>query len=237
VDDFGEWPGLDRKAMNRLEKIVVAKADALIAVSETLRTRLAGMGRESHSLTHGVDVGFWRHGDSMPELDHLERPLFLFWGVIDRRMDTAFLERLAQDMTQGTIVLAGPEQNADPRLAKLPRIHRTGALRFEQLPGLAHAASVLIMPYVDEPVTRAMQPLKLKEYLATGKPVVVRDLPANREWADALDLVARPEQFSSAVRERSQSGLPADQAAARGRLSSESWDAKAAEFARVAFAP
>jgi hypothetical protein len=36
------------------------------------------------------------------------------------------------------------------------------------------------MPYADLAATRAMQPLKLKEYLATGRPVVVRDLPATR---------------------------------------------------------
>jgi len=50
------------------------------------------------------------------------------------------------------------------------------------------AADVIIMPYADRPVTRAMQPLKLKEYLATGKPVVVRNLPATRGWTDCLDL-------------------------------------------------
>ena len=37
-------------------------------------------------------------------------------------------------------------------------------------PALAREAAVLIMPYADLPVTRAMQPLKLKEYLATDRP-------------------------------------------------------------------
>ena len=36
------------------------------------------------------------------------------------------------------------------------------------------------MPYADLPVTRAMQPLKLKEYLVTDRPVVVADLPADQ---------------------------------------------------------
>ena len=56
------------------------------------------------------------------------------------------------------------------------------------------------MPYADLPVTRAMQPLKLKEYLATGKPVVVRDLPATEPWADCLDVAETPEAFAAAVR-------------------------------------
>jgi glycosyltransferase involved in cell wall biosynthesis len=236
VDDFGEWPGLDRATMNRLEKVVVAKADVVLSVSENLRDRLQQMGRDSHLLTHGVDVDFWRSTNSpIGGIDQLERPLVVFWGVIDRRMDTAFVERLAHSMTRGTIVLAGPEQDPDPALAQLPRIRRIGPLPFTDLPNLAREAGVLMMPYVDQPVTRAMQPLKLNEYLATGKPVVVRDLPANREWADSLDLTSTPEAFAAAVLRRLESGLPPEQMKCRERLAGESWQAKAERFASIIF--
>lgn len=236
VDDFGQWPGLDRKTMSRLEEIVVAKADVLVSVSDNLRYRLKSMGRESHLLTHGVDVDFWQSPRaSVDGIDRLERPLVVFWGVIDRRMDTEFLEHLARSMTRGTIVLAGPEQNPDPAIAASSRIHRTGPLPITVLPSMACAATVLIMPYVDEPVTRAMQPLKLKEYLATGKPVVVRDLPANREWADALDLASTAEEFSAAVLRRIETGVWPEQVKARERLAGESWQAKAKQFASIIF--
>ena len=91
------------------------------------------------------------------------------------------------------------------------------------------------MPYADLPVTRAIQPLKLKEYLATGKPVVVRDLPATRPWDDCLDLADTPESFAAAVRMRLTEGMPAQQRAARSRLAAESWDAKARDFERWVF--
>jgi len=231
VDDFGEWPGLDRKTMSRMEETVVARADIIVAASENLQTRLKSMGRDSHLLTHGVDVEFWQaEHPTLSGLDQLERPLIVFWGVIDRRMDTAFVQNLAEQLARGTIVLAGPEQEPDSALARLPRIHRTGPLPFTSLPALAREASVLIMPYVDQPVTRAMQPLKLKEYLATGKPVVVRDLPANRDWADALDLVSTPEQFEKAVKLRLETGLAPEQRQARERLVHESWQSKAKRF-------
>ena len=79
-----------------------------------------------------------------------------------------------------------------------------------------------------------MQPLKLKEYLATGKPVVVRNLPAARDWADCLDLCLSPEAFSAAVRDRLRDGLPDDQRQARRRLAGESWAAKAECFGSLA---
>ena len=67
------------------------------------------------------------------------------------------------------------------------------------MPQLARESDVLIMPYADLPVSRAMQPLKLKEYLATGKPAVVRHLPSTHEWGDCLDLAQSPEEFSASV--------------------------------------
>jgi glycosyltransferase involved in cell wall biosynthesis len=242
VDDFGQWPGLDQTTLQDMERRLVERADAIIAVSENLQERLAKMGRGSHLLTHGVDLDFWRAAQTTAEqttelvqLEGCERPLVVFWGVLDRRMDTEFVARLAAKMTRGTIVFAGPSDGFDPALERLPRVRRLGPLPFGQLPHLAREASVLVMPYADLPVTRAIQPLKLKEYLATGKPVVVRDLPATHSWGDCLDLAATPEDFARQVLARLETGLPAEQHAARARLTLESWQSKALDFERWCF--
>jgi glycosyltransferase involved in cell wall biosynthesis len=237
VDDFGQWPGLDGKPVQRMEEEVVAQADRIVAVSENLQERIARLGRKSDLLTHGVDLDFWTNpqpGAALAEVAHLERPLIVFWGVTDRRMDLTFVKRLAADLDRGTVLLVGPEDNPDPELYRIPRVVHLAPLLFERLPCLAREAGVLIMPYADLPVTRAIQPLKMKEYLATGKPVVVRDLPATREWTDCLDLCASPEAFSAAVLARLRDGLPDGQREARRRLGEETWDEKAQTFERLA---
>jgi glycosyltransferase involved in cell wall biosynthesis len=232
VDDFSVWPGIDQAAARRLEDKLIDESDVLIAVSETLCDRIAARGRKAHLLTHGVDLQFWNAPRSSGT-GELESPLVVFWGLVDRRMDVVFLQRLSESLSAGTIILVGPEDDPDPILDRLPRVVRRPALPLADLPGLAAAASVLIMPYINAPVTRAIQPLKLKEYLATGKPVVVRDLPATRAWSDCLDVAATPEAFAAAVLRRLSEGLPPAQCAARGRLAAESWEAKAAEFGRL----
>jgi len=235
VDDFGEWPGLDHTALRRMERRLIDEADELIAVSKTLQTKLDRSGRTAALLSHGVEREFWAAPPptEVPPLTGLERPLIVFWGVVDRRMDMAFVQKLAADLEWGTIVIVGPELDADPALRSIPRVVRLPPLAFAQLPCVAREASVLIMPYADLPVTRAIQPLKLKEYLCTGKPTVVRDLPANRDWADCMDLADTPEAFSRAVRMRLQTRLPVHQKAARARLSHESWREKAQVFERL----
>jgi glycosyltransferase involved in cell wall biosynthesis len=242
VDDFSQWPGLDQSTLRRMEARVIDRADVLIASSEHLHDRFAGMGRRAHLLTHGVDLDLWRRrrddaAASPAELRGIERPLVLFWGTIDRRMDVNFLSHLAANMSAGTIVLVGPEMDPHPATFAHPRVKRTGSVPLERLPHLAHEAAVLIMPYADLPVTRAMQPLKLTEYLATGKPAVARSLPATRPWADCMDVVDTPAHFARVVRERLECGLPEVQRTARRRLGAESWDDKARHFEKWILQP
>jgi glycosyltransferase involved in cell wall biosynthesis len=230
VDDFSAWPGIDQAAARRLEDRCIDRADVLIAVGETLMDRIERRGRKAHLLTHGVDLEFWANRQRTRSTPPRT---VLFWGLIDRRMDVDFLRALSKSLPDGRILLVGPEDNPDPAIQSLANVECRPGVPLAELPALAAKADVLVMPYIDAPVTRAMQPLKLKEYLATGKPVVVRDLPANREWADALDLAATPAEFARAVLVRLSSGLPDEQRQARRRLANESWSAKAQRFSQM----
>src|SRR5262249_23305365 len=133
VDDFGEWPGLDARPLRRMEEELVPKVDRVVAVSDTLVSKLAALGRQAKLLTHGVDVDFWSapRDEAPPALAGLERPLVVFWGVVDRRMDLPFMRRLSADLEKGTVVLAGPEAEPHPELTALPRVARLGSLPFE----------------------------------------------------------------------------------------------------------
>jgi len=240
VDDYSVWPGLDGRTLRDMEAELVPIVDVAIAVSETLQDHLAKLGRSAHLLTHGVDHEFWRNessiNDRIPQcadgLNEFGDTRIVFWGVVDRRTDLHFVRALATALTRGVILFVGPQDNPDPELFRIPRVRFLPPLPYDDLPNLAGYSSVLIAPYADLPVTRAMQPLKLKEYLATGKPVVVRKLPATAEWADCCDIVETPEEFASVVLKRLQSGLPPEQDRARQRLEAESWAAKAAQFER-----
>jgi glycosyltransferase involved in cell wall biosynthesis len=229
VDDLSEWPGLDATALRALEIDFVARANRIVAVSEHLRARLKSMGRESELLTHGFDPAHWASLPPRADTSEREEPVAVFWGAIDQRLDTGIVEALAAVCD---LRLVGPEQDPDARVTANSRVHRPGSVPYSQLPRIASEADVLVMPYADLPVTRAMQPLKLKEYLATGLPVVATSLPANRVWADALDLADDPHAFATRVLERAAAALPAAQVRARERLRDETWAAKAQHFER-----
>lgn len=244
VDDFSVWPGLDGDTMKQMDLDQISRVDELIAVSRTLQDYIAGQGRQSTLLTHGIDLAHWKSGDgerenSVDEFAQAEPvahewnaggPRIVFWGVVDRRMDSSFVLRLADATSDGMIDLIGPADNPDPALAAHPRITLKPPVSYDAIPGIAAAADVLVMPYIDAAVTRAMQPLKLKEYLATGKAVVVRRLPSTESWADCLDVVETADEFAAAVLKRIEIGIDDAQVAARERLVDETWAAKSEAF-------
>jgi glycosyltransferase involved in cell wall biosynthesis len=236
VDDFSVWPGLDSQPLQDMERALVTRADRIVAAGDNLAARIAGMGRTADVVPHGIDIAHWSRSDGdASQLAQLPRPLVLFWGLVDRRLDFAYLEALDRRMTSGTIALVGPQQDPDPRLARLKRVRMCGPSTYDNLPALARAAAVLVMPYADLPVTRAMQPLKMKEYLATGRPVVVSKLPAVAGWEDCMDVAGDPQTFASRVLERIEGPAPAAQLRARARLANEGWPAKAARFSEILF--
>jgi glycosyltransferase involved in cell wall biosynthesis len=245
VDDFTVWPGLDGELMKQLERELVRGAHRVVAASPILRERLESLGARASVLTHGVDLAHWRNAHSngngareaggvfadLSILSKFARPILLFWGLVDRRLDAAWLAAAAK--AAGSVVLVGPHQDPDPSIGRLDNVHVPGAVPYTALPALARHADALIMPYTDAEATRSAQPLKLKEYLATDKPVIVRELPATREWSDAADVVATIEDFGSAIRARLDGGTPEAQLRARGRLAAESWEAKSLELEAI----
>jgi hypothetical protein len=103
VDDFSVWPGLDGRAMGEMEDTLLPKMDKIIAASDILAEKIAARGYQSQVLTHGVDLDFWSLnaagkplGSSVAQrgfpgglvgTDCLP-PIALFWGVVDRRLDS-----------------------------------------------------------------------------------------------------------------------------------------------------
>ena len=144
-------------------------------------------------------------------------------------MNADWLIGLADALSDELIALAGPVQDPDPRILNHPKIQLLGPISFEKLPSLAKLAHVLIMPYADLPVTRAMQPLKLKEYLATLRPVVVSPLPAVEPLKQCVEIAASQSLFIQRTLSHLQQGktLSPKVDSIQKELHSETWKTKA----------
>jgi glycosyltransferase involved in cell wall biosynthesis len=232
LDDYSAWPGWDGPTLRRCENALLPRIDRLILVNPLLGTRFAPYRLPTLLLTHGVDLEHFRNPtSSWQPPPHIPPPWIIYWGLIDTRLDLSMLHmlslRLRESSHPGSILLIGPREQPPPDLTQLPNLYILPKMDYQTLPAVGAAAHVLIAPYRNLPVTQAMQPLKFLEYLATGKPVVARRLPALLSWSDAADLVDTPDHFATCVLERLHTGLPPHQLHARRRLHAETWHAKA----------
>ena len=234
VDDFASWPGLDAGPLQVMHEKQLGLVDEVAVVSDFLGEQCEGLGRSDVKLiTHGVDHEHWENVsykvDSHPVLDylrHMNSPRAVFWGLIDERLDWELLREFSAHWP-GEIALIGPHVAEIEKELPIKALRMPGEIEYALLPQVAQLSEMLLMPYRHAPVTAAMQPLKLMEYLSTGKPVVCTDIPATLAFDQCCDVVGR-DDFVQCALNRMHEGLCENQRQTRRQvMRQQTWRAKA----------
>lgn len=182
VDEFLEWPGVAKNLVKEMEARLLAQVDFVAAVSDQLVLHKTASKGPTHLLTHGVDTNHFRHASCSsicpPEsLTKINPPIIGYFGLIDERTDQDLIEALLTRHPDWSVVFIGKAVVDLARLARYRNFHHLDAVSYQNLPCYAASFSVCLLPYVRTKLTDNINPLKLKEYLATGKPVVATALP------------------------------------------------------------
>lgn len=200
VDDLSAVPGADAEAIREAEARMLDRADVVFCTERSLYDRARRVSKNCHYMPNVADFAhFSRPGDvkeSAARLAHIQSlgaPRLLFSGnITPHKVDLALLVELARAHKNWQLVLVGPEwegQRADRHLEQLRRqknVTFVGHVPYDELPAFLHAADVLLIPYLLNDATRAVFPLKLFEYLSTGKPVVASPLPSLIPYSSAV---------------------------------------------------
>lgn len=189
IDDWSAHP--ENRAMKdsilRGYERAREKADLIFTVSRSLQERLGGRERV-YWQPNGVDVSRFEGERIRPnDLMGLARPVLGYVGVIQERLDVDGLLQLAVDLPEASIVLIGPvlsESHIRP-LRAVSNIHLLGERHSREVPAYIDAFDVCLVPHVTDGLTQSMDPLKVYEYLAAGKPVVASGL-ANMDLPSGL---------------------------------------------------
>lgn len=234
VDDFGQWPGLDHERVRKKEQILISKADRFIATSDRLFRKLSGKGKPVFLLAHGVDRELFGRPVKTEHilLRQIPRPRVGYFGLFDERSDQEILKQLALSMPHIAFVITGRVEADISRLRGIPNLHFTGPVPYDELPHMVHGWDACVLAYVRSPLTDSVLPLKLKEYLATGKPVISSPIPEARKMGSYLRLAESIEDWIGhleAVTSGETIGAPHLKDLAK-YLHAESWQRKAKDF-------
>lgn len=242
VDDFAHWPGIDGSIMRKLETQLLKVCDITLVVSEALYQARKPLCSKIHLLTHGVEVSHFSQVDPhLPSPDifkHLSKPILGFFGLIDARLDQEIVLELAHSFPQATLLLLGPIDIEIGALKQFQNIVLPGAIPYPLLPQYASQFDVCILPYKINENTHNINPLKLKEYLATLKPVVSTPLKEAQKLAPYLTLADKSEFVKSvqtALEKKDSTTFSPDQLSLEDFLRGETWQAKAHTFLEAIF--
>ncbi len=163
------------------------------------------------------------------------RPVAGYVGVIDERLDLDLVARLAADLPDWDIHMAGPlAKISQADLPTAPNISWLGMQKYEDLPRVMAGFDVALMPFALNDATRNISPTKTLEYLAAGLPVVsTRVADVVSDFGHAVHLIDEAQEFAPAVLHVSEHSVEKrDEITAAVRRNHE-WDVIAARMATI----
>jgi glycosyltransferase involved in cell wall biosynthesis len=200
VDDYAALAQMDAPRIQRLDDALTSRADVVFVCSETLLARKREFNRNVEYSPHGVDFELFSKAqdpatDMAEPARGLRRPVIGYFGSIAGQIDLELIAYLAGQRAHWTFLLIGMASVDVGAIASLPNVHLPGAQPYESLPQWAKAFDVAIVPYRRDRFVMNANPLKIREYLAAGKPVVSVRAPEIERFREVVFLADSEEDF------------------------------------------
>lgn len=232
TDLFEEYPNVDVETIRRYDQKLKANADLTIFASSPLYEEESKQCKRALYVDHGVDYGMFASAEKLEdvpnEMREMKRPIVGFFGYIeDHTVDIGFIEKVVDYLPEKSFVFVGEAMTDCSGLMAKDNVWMLGQKPYEQIPHYGKCFDVAIMPWKQNRWIRACNPIKLKEYLALGKPVVSTPFPELDEYPGVVYEAKTPEEFADCIKKAHSENNPELVAKRRQRVAQASWNSKA----------
>ena len=225
--------GTDPALIKKLHERAIEAADLVFYSSRKLFDEVTTGREKSYLLEQAVDFDHWSRvsGAEMTIAEAVAKipPSRIgYFGAIEPWLiDQQLVKQASQTHPEWNWVFIG-NKSRGLEIEDLPNVHFLPPVSYEELPHYAAGFDVCVLPWNTEvPFTSYGSAIKVREYLASGKPVVISPLPEYESMRDVLRIGRTRDQFldlvEDALRETGSELMRARQAAVKDGT----WDARA----------
>ncbi len=234
ADEWTQLKYLDANTMRTMEADLLRKVDVFFATAHSLLESKKTHNPCGYLALHGVDHEHFSRTlrDDVqvhPEIAGLPRPILGFFGLLQHWIDQDLLLYLSERHPEWSIVLIGSATTDISRLKTRSNIHHIERRPYAELPSYCKGFSVGLIPFVLDELTKHVNPIKLREYLSAGLPVVSTALPEVALYEGICSVASSKEEFVAACESAIAQDSPAARQERSQRMEQETWDKKVAE--------
>jgi glycosyltransferase involved in cell wall biosynthesis len=231
IDDYAAHPGVDAPLMARRDEDLSRRADLLFVAPPALFQTKQSLNPATVFAPHGVDYDlFSRAADPATEIAagarEVQGPVIGYIGSIHEWIDLELLQWLAEQRPQWSFLLVGHAAVDVASLRALRNVHLAGPQPYASLPGWAKAFDAAIIPYRMNRQVANANPLKLREYLATGKPVVSTRNAEIEKFSALVDIADDRAQFLGALDRALAEDTPEAAHRRMASVADQTWDSR-----------
>jgi glycosyltransferase involved in cell wall biosynthesis len=234
VDEYSQFSGADTQAILDMESALMRKSDLVVVSASRLYETKRPYNDNTHLITHGVDVNHFRKAclpqTAIPADCPTQRPVIGFYGLVEDWVDLKVIHYLATVRPEWSFPVIGEVRTDISSFTNLPNVRFLGRRDYQSLPGYCKGFDVAVLPFVMNELTIAANPLKLREYLAAGLPVVATPIPEVRRLGRLVRLAATPEEYLREIEAFLTRGERGPRMTSSRAMDAESWDAKVEEL-------
>ena len=184
-----------------------------------------------HLITNGVETTLF----DQVRYPYQPKPILGYIGALDDRLDGPLLQAIAQAFPHHTLQLIGklthpPLQEA---LKDFPNVEWVGPVSPTHIGDYLRHFQVGLIPFLTNPFTRNIYPMKINQYLALGMPVVSTGFADLSSFGNSISVAETTPQFLQSLQTALLDDGPENQKIRKDVAWQNAWPAKAQQLSNI----
>ncbi len=199
MDDYSKIHIQKGKEIKKIEAWLIEHANLVIATSSALYEKAKNIKEDQNIaiVANGVDYDYFEKISTLAKCDVKNTKIVGYIGAIDEWIDFKTIEYVADVRKDLMFMFVGPVQVN--RFPQKENIQYVGAVEYSKVPSYCNSFDVCLIPFKTGEFADAINPIKLYEYFACGKPVVAYEMRELKQYKDALYLAKDRKDFLNMI--------------------------------------